>query len=87
MNSYVILFHVELQYGTKMCTGYFNGGANSPLTGTGCVYPCVYATGEWGSSWCYTKLDRSEWGAECIHCSGKGYKGLFLQPLEFIKCS
>ena len=52
--------------GPKMCTGYFIGAANSPLTGTGCVYPCVYEMGRWGSSWCYTNLDKSEWGAECI---------------------
>ena len=59
-----------------MCSGYFNGGANFPLAGSGCVYPCVYETGSWGSSWCYTTADRSEWGAECIPCSGKAYKGL-----------
>ena len=59
-----------------MCTGYFDNGRNSPLTGTGCAYPCVYDEyGGWGSSWCYTKLDESEWGAECIPCSGKSFKG------------
>ena len=62
--------------GPKMCTGYFIGAANSPLTGTGCVYPCVYEMGGWGSSWCFTNLDKSEWGAECIPCSGKSFKVL-----------
>ena len=56
-----------------MCTGFYTGAKNSslPLAGTGCVYACVNETGRWGSSWCYTKYDKSEWGAECIHCSGK----------------
>ena len=61
-----------------MCTGFFVKEANRPLTGTGCAHPCVYEKGRWGSSWCYTKSDRSEWGAECIPCSGKEHTSLEL---------
>ena len=62
----------ETTNGPKMCSGFYTGGKNSslPLPGTGCVYACINETGMWGSSWCYTKYDKSEWGAECIHCSG-----------------
>ena len=57
--------------GPKICSGYYTGEPNLPLAGTGCAHPCVYEKGKWGSSWCYTRADMSEWGAECIPCSGK----------------
>ena len=57
-----------------MCTGdYMASGNNSsanqrPPFGTKCVEPCVIESGVWGSSWCITSKDRSQWGAECIPC-------------------
>ena len=65
-----------------MCTGNFqetdinNAGNNKqrPPHGTKCVESCVEESGRWGSSWCYTAKDKSQWGAECIDCKGvRGY--------------
>ena len=44
-------------------------GNQRPPLGTKCVEPCVIESGVWGSSWCITSEDRSQWGAECIPCS------------------
>lgn len=60
-----------------MCTGNFlesdpsNAGNNKqrPASGTKCVEPCVNESGRWGSSWCYTAEDKSQWGAECLPCT------------------
>ena len=62
-----------------MCTGSFiekdiNDAVNKkqrPPAGTRCVASCVVEEGRWGSSWCYTEEDNSQWGAECDQCSGK----------------
>ena len=62
-----------------MCTGDFlesdpNNAGNKkqrPAAGTRCVAPCVIETGRWGSSWCNTEKDGSQWGAECVPCLGK----------------
>jgi hypothetical protein len=64
-----------------MCTGNFlesnindaNNGKQRPPAWTKCVEECVIETGRWGSSWCYTSNDKSQWGAECISCSGKEF--------------
>ena len=53
-----------------MCTGTFYESGR-PSAGTKCVAPCVSESGRWGSTWCYTKEDKSQWGAECVKCSGK----------------
>merc|ERR1712020_333155 len=62
--------------GTEMCTGDFveenikNAGNDKqrPPAGTKCVEPCVEEAGRWGTSWCYTAVDQSQWGAECVQC-------------------
>ena len=64
-----------------MCTGDFlesniNNSGNKkqrPEAGTKCAAPCVIESGRWGSSWCYTAEDESQWGAECVPCSGKNW--------------
>ena len=66
-----------------MCTGNFTerdlsdtGNAmQRPPPGTKCAEPCVFESGRWGSSWCYTEENGSEekgsqWGAECVSCQG-----------------
>ena len=61
------------------CTGNFvesdvsnaGNGKQRPAAGTRCVIPCHWEAGRWGSSWCYTALDKSQWGAECLPCTGK----------------
>ena len=61
-----------------MCTGFYAerdvgnsaNGKQRPPNGTKCAEPCVKESGRWGSSWCITSKDRSQWGAECIPCSG-----------------
>ena len=53
-----------------MCTGSFYESGR-PSAGTKCVAPCVNESGRWGSNWCYTKDDKSQWGAECVTCTGK----------------
>ena len=63
---------------SDMCTGNFvesdvsdsGDGKQRPTAGTKCVKPCVVESGRWGSSWCYTEEDESQWGAECVLCSG-----------------
>ena len=62
-----------------MCTGDFiekdnNHAVNKkhrPPAGTTCALPCVVEQGRWGSTWCYTEEDKSQWGAECGNCLGK----------------
>ena len=64
---------------SDMCTGDFlesdiNNAGNrkqSPPAGTRCAAPCVIESGRWGLTWCDTAEDGSQWGAECIPCSGK----------------
>jgi len=59
------------------CTGYFKetdpsnsgNGKQRPPAGTKCVEDCVLKSGRWGSSWCYTAEDKSQWGGECLDCS------------------
>ena len=53
-----------------MCTGSFVENGRPPL-GTKCAKPCVQQSGRWGWSWCYTKQDESQWGAECENCPGR----------------
>ena len=61
-----------------MCTGTFvesdvstaANGLQRPPAGTQCVDSCEIETGRWGSSWCYTEEDESQWGAECVPCQG-----------------
>ena len=63
---------------SEMCTGNFlesdintaGNGKQRPAAGTKCVKPCRWEAGRWGSSWCYTELDESQWGAECLPCTG-----------------
>ena len=49
-----------------------------PPAGTQCVEPCVMESGRWGSSWCFTAKDKSQWGAECLECSGSPGKKLLV---------
>jgi len=59
------------------CTGYFQetdpsnsgNGKQRPPAGTKCVEDCVLQSGRWGSSFCYTAEDKSQWGGECLDCS------------------
>ena len=56
-----------------MCTGdnfARTECADCAPAGTKCAALCVLEKGNWGSSWCYTKIDKSQWGAECIKCPG-----------------
>ena len=62
---------------SEMCTGSYSETERDeerPLAGTKCVGPCFLTSdGEsvrWGSSYCYTKKDETQWGAECVLCSG-----------------
>ena len=65
-----------------MCTGDFiekdiNNAQNKkqrPSTGVKCTSSCKIESGRWGSSWCFTSEDESQWGAECIPCLGKCVK-------------
>ena len=62
-----------------MCTGNFiesnvedaRNQKQRPPAGTRCIEPCVIESGRWGFSWCYTSDDKSQWGSECVPCSGK----------------
>ena len=69
-----------------MCTGNFmerypsdaGNGIQRPPAGSKCAKPCVFESGRWGSSWCYTEENGSEekgsqWGAECVSCQGMMY--------------
>ena len=60
-----------------MCTGMFvepsgadEDGQERPPPGTRCVGGCIQASGRWGTSYCYTEADKSQWGAECVSCTG-----------------
>ena len=55
----------------EMCTGVYHESGKTPIPGTKCVEDCVNQEGEWGSSWCYTNEEKTQWGAECIECPGK----------------
>ena len=60
--------------GLNKCTGTYEEEGQTSKPGTKCVGPCMYDFGKWGKSWCYTRSDRSQWGAECIDC--RGTKGI-----------
>ena len=53
-----------------MCTGDFKeaDGTVRADPGSKCKFDCVFDTGRWGSSFCYTEEDKSQWGAECNLC-------------------
>lgn len=56
-----------------VCTGTYkeDDGENGTLRaapGTICKSDCVIEDGYWGSSFCYTEADHSQWGAECVIC-------------------
>jgi len=59
------------------CTGFFKendpsnsgNGKQRPPAGTKCVEDCVLKSGRWGSSYCFTAKDKSQWGGECLDCS------------------
>ena len=63
---------------SDMCTGNYReadpansgNGKQRPSEGTRCVSACKMESGRWGSSYCYTNEDNTQWGAECIPCSG-----------------
>ena len=60
-----------------MCTGSFSESGR-PLEGTKCAHPCVMDSGKWGSSYCYTEEDKSQWGAECVLC-GKNIDSFYIE--------
>ena len=74
---YIVVTYLKLF--SDWCTGNFvesdvsnaGNGKQRPAAGTRCVIPCHWEAGRWGSSWCYTSLDKSQWGAECLPCTGK----------------
>ena len=45
-----------------------NGNRASP--GTKCASECKFESGRWGKSWCWTDQRETQWGAECVECSG-----------------
>ena len=61
-----------------MCTGHFvdrdqskaGNDKRRPASGTKCVGRCIEKSGRWGSSFCFTEEDKSNWGAECVSCPG-----------------
>ena len=62
---------------SEMCTGSFVGidpADERPPAGTKCANQCFLSSDgvsdSWGTSYCYTSDDESQWGAECILCSG-----------------
>ena len=65
---------------SEMCTGSFvNTDPNyeSPPAGTKCVSQCFLSSDGVSDpsvgSYCYTSEDESQWGAECILCSGNWF--------------
>ena len=66
-----------------MCTGSFVENGRPPL-GTKCAKPCVQQSGRWGWSWCYTKQDESQWGAECVDCPGTYISASYAIELVFL---
>ena len=46
-----------------------NGNRASP--GTKCASECKFESGRWGKSWCWTDPQETQWGAECVKCSGQ----------------
>ena len=73
-----------------MCTGNFTerdlsdtGNAmQRPPPGTKCAEPCVFESGRWGSSWCYTD-GNGQWGAECVSCEGMIHFQVYSETDEF----
>ena len=63
---------------SEMCTGNYvepdptksGNGKQRPPAGTKCVGSCIKQSGRWGSSFCHTEADKSQWGAECVSCQG-----------------
>ena len=60
-----------------MCTGNFQEtdtynliGNLRPHPGTKCASECKIESGRWGKSWCWTDIQETQWGAECVECSG-----------------
>ena len=78
VNKTVIIKHLRRKIcnyliaidGLNKCTGSYQEEGETAKPGTKCVGPCMYDFGKWGKSWCYTRSDRSQWGAECIDCQG-----------------
>ena len=63
-------FHIP-----DICTGKYRevhpgNGKQRPSEGTRCVSTCKTESGRWGTNYCYTNEDETQWGAECIPCSG-----------------
>ena len=62
----------------EKCTGNYvdpdasnvGNGLPRPPSGTKCVGGCINESGRWGASYCFTEVDESNWGAECISCPG-----------------
>ena len=57
-----------------MCTGNFQEEDKRPPAGTHCVGSCIMEAGRWGSSFCYTDSDKSQWGGECVSCQGLSFE-------------
>ena len=56
-----------------VCSGTYkeddgNNGTLRAAPWTKCKSDCVIQDGRWGSSFCYTEADQSQWGAECVPC-------------------
>jgi hypothetical protein len=67
------------------CTTKNLEGSDKAPAGTKCYHPCVYRAGDWGYSYCYTKPDKSMFGAECqkcdpIFCTTKYLEGIDTAP-------
>ena len=81
-----------LIYVSDMCTGSFlesdiedaANGKQRPPEGTKCNGACVIQSDRWGSSFCYTEEDKSQWGAECIPCPGNT-TSLLLPALKLLR--
>ena len=78
-----------------MCTGDFQesdssnagNGLQRPPAGTKCTSNCFYDSGRWGSSWCYTDNDNTQWGAECVECDSETNPGEEFMPMKYDKVS
>ena len=55
---------------SEVCTGNYeeSNGVQRAAPGTKCKSDCIHKDGVWGSSYCYTEDDKSQWGAECTLC-------------------
>ena len=80
----MILIYELLCIDLGMCAGNFNfyqDKGKRPPAGTPCVGSCTMKSGYWGDSYCYTELEKAQWGGECHPCRGLSYRKYLKLPL------